>query len=304
MAGKWIDISSNRLPATKVAEQVLTLRVQHVQKMLPLAAWEYAEDVEHVHQLRVACRRAGAALQAFRPLMSEKPTLLRRWLRRIRQAAGAARDTDVLLGRIQHESQAKPFSEYVVARLQQQRVDVQQQLVAVEKRAKHGKIERSLKQCLATLGKENQKKKRTIGPFAKVALRKSSQSVMELTALMAPCGANEQPSLEQLHELRLAGKRLRYSIELFHSVFPTELRTEFYPLVEKLQSRLGKLNDHATAQAMFQRWLAQMPSDGHAAELARCIVTEHESAERLRAEFLDWWTLNRIVRLESYLGSF
>ncbi len=304
MAGKWIDISSSRLPAIKVAEQVLVLRVQHVQKMLPLAAWKYAEDVEYVHQLRVACRRAGAALQAFRPLMKEKPTSLRRWLRRIRQAAGSARDTDVLLERIQQESQAKPFSEYVVARLQQQRVDVQQHLVEVEKRAKRGKIERSLKQCLATLGKGSQKKQQTIGPFAKAALRKSCQSVLEQTALMAPGAANTQPSLEQLHELRLAGKRLRYSIELFHNVFPPELRTEFYPLVEKLQSRLGKINDHATAQAMFQHWLVQMPVGGHAAELASCIVAEYESAERLRVEFLDWWTIDRIARFEVYLGSF
>ena len=44
---------------------------------------------------------------------------------------------------------------------------------------------------------------------------------------------------DQLHELRIAGKRLRYSIELFHSAFPAALREKAYPQVEQLQSGLG-----------------------------------------------------------------
>jgi len=293
MANKWIEIPSSKQSAAKFAERVLRLRVEYVQQMLPLAALRYNEDIEHVHRLRVACRRAGAALQALRPLMSKKPTSLRRWLRRIRRAAGPARDTDVLLNRYQQESGA---SEYVIARLQQQRIDVQHQLAEVAKRAKQKKIHSSLEQCLSTLS-DSKAKRLTIAKFAKDALHQANQPVLDFTAL-------KQPSLEQLHELRIAGKRLRYSIELFHEVFPTELRTEFYPLVEKLQSRLGKLNDHATAQAMFQSWLSQMPVDGHAAELARCVVAEHESAEQVREEFLAWWTAGRIARLEKYLDSY
>ncbi len=296
MASKWIELSSPRQSAARIAEQVLTLRVQQVQRMLPLAAWKSAEDVEHVHQLRVACRRAGAALRAFRPLMKSKPASLRRWLRRIRQAAGPARDTDVLLGRTQQEAQAGQFSDYVIARLQQQRVDVQQQLVAVEKRAKQNKIDRSLQKCIATLDNNPPKQHRTIGGFAKFSLQKASQAVLELAVV-------QQPSLEQLHELRIAGKRLRYSIEIFHAAFPPELRTEIYPLVEKLQSRLGKLNDHATAQGVFQQWLAPMPADAQAADLARCIVAEHELVERFREKFLAWWTPERIAQLQSSLGN-
>ena len=271
------------------------MRVQQVQRMLPLAAWKFTEDIEHVHQLRVACRRTSAALEAFRPLMAKKPTALRSMLKRIRRAAGPARDTDVLLERYQSIPTSPPAVEYVIARLEQQRVDVQQQLVTVEKQARPKKIDRSLKQCLSLLEQGN-KKQPTIGKFAKAALHEASLPVMELTKL-------KQPNLEQLHELRIAGKRLRYSIELFHSVFPQDLQAEFYPLVEKLQSRLGKINDHATAQAMFQRWLSQMPVGSHAADLAACIVAEHKAAIELREEFLAWWTTKRIAQLEVFLGS-
>ena len=55
---------------------------------------------------------------------------------------------------------------------------------------------------------------------------------------------------------------------------------------------------------MFQSWLSQMPVDGHAAELARCVVAEHDMAEQDREEFLAWWTAGRIARLEKYLGCF
>jgi len=131
--------------------------------------------------------------------------------------------------------------------------------------------------------------------FAQKALQKASRPVLRLAS-------TQNPTLEQLHELRIAGKRLRYSIEIFHGAFPFGLRTELYPLVEKLQDRLGRMNDHATAQALFQGLLAGMPVDNRAAYLARCIVEQHEAAELLRDEFLDWWTAERVALLESHLN--
>ena len=71
MSSKWIEVPSADAPAAEVARQALAARVAKVERTLPLAAYRYREDVEHVHQLRTSCRRAAArcrhAPTAFRP---------------------------------------------------------------------------------------------------------------------------------------------------------------------------------------------------------------------------------------------
>ena len=294
---KWVEVTEVDRPAAMVAAEILKLRMQHVQQMLPLAAGEYRRDIRHVHQLRVGCRRAGAALQGFRPLVTAKARRLQKWLGKLRRAAGQARDADVLLERLCSESDNQPGHTYVVARLERQRHKVQRTLVDVAAQAGSGEFHASIKRCVIALRKQSGKKKSAIrfDVFAHEALRSVSRGMFQLSEL-------EQPTVAQLHQLRIAGKRLRYSIELFHSAFPAALREEVYPLVEKIQLRLGRLNDHVTAQVLFQHWLADLPPNERAAQLALRIVEEHQAGDQIRREFLQWWTAKRVATLESHLS--
>jgi len=294
---KWVELDELDHSAAEVAAEILQLRMQYLQQMLPLAAHDYREDVEYVHQLRVGCRRAGAALQAFRPLMTGKAKRLRKWLRRLRRTAGPARDTDVLLERLLSESDQQPCHAYVVARLQRQRHKVQRALVDVATQTESGEFQASIERCLNGLQKHRGKNKSVVpfDVFAHEALRSVSQEMFRLSEL-------EHPTVAQLHELRIAAKRLRYSIELFHSAFPAALREDVYPLVAEIQSRLGRLNDHATAQVLFQHWLADLPPNERAAQLAARIVKEHEASDQIRSEFLQWWTADRVAELEAHLS--
>ena len=188
--------------------------------------------------------------------------------------------------------------EYFVDLLQRRRTEVQHSLVDVEVSAGKNKLNRSVNRCLQSLRKcKGQTRATPFGQFARTALQKVSQPLRQLVAM-------EHFSLDELHQLRIAGKRLRYSIEVFHGAFPPELRKDAYPLVEELQNRLGRLNDHATAQRLFQGWLADMPADDRAAYLARCIVAEHEAALQVRSDFLHWWNAERAALVESSLDRF
>ena len=294
---KWIEVSSPSAPAAEVAIDALLLRVEKVATMLPLAAWEYEEDIEHVHQLRTSCRRAAAAVQAFRPLMSSKPKRLQRLLRTIRTAAGPARDADVLFARFNEEASASTNLSYVLARLQLQRSGAQGALVKVAKKAKSGSLKKALDAAVQSLSDGDREEQRlSFRQFGRDALSVAAQKVFLLTAV-------HEPSLSQLHQLRIAGKRLRYSIELFHGAFPSGMRAEVYPLIEELQEKLGKLNDHATAQSMFQHWLADMPPGERAAHMAGRIVEEYEAAKQVRREFLEWWTTEQVAAIESRLSA-
>jgi len=291
-----MDVRCTSTPAGEVAAEVLADRVKRVRRILPLAAWQYEEDVEYVHQLRTSCRRAAAALQAFRPLTESKPKRLGKLLRKIRTAAGPARDADVLLSRLEKESKGDPSADYVLARLRRQRTTAQKALKRVGKKTKSKQLRDALgcvRKALADGSREEQQMR--FRNFGRIALAEASQGVFLLTAV-------SQPSISQLHQLRIAGKRLRYSIELFHQAFPKAMRTEVYPSIQKLQERLGKLNDHATAQAVFHSWLADMPVGPRAANLAERIVAEHQASEKLREDFLQWWTDQRVAMLEALLS--
>jgi len=298
MGTKWAEIQSSKELPRDFARRVLTERMSVVESLLPLAAHHYREDTEHVHQLRVGCRRASAALRAFEPLFSAKPKSLRKWLKKIRNAAGPARDIDVLLGRFHSEHPQDSVTAYACKRLEYERHEVQDKLVQVASKASRGKLVESVEKCLRFLAEiPDPSGEIDCRELGRVALRVASNAIFPLADL-----AN--PTLTELHQLRITGKRLRYSIEIFHDAFPSELREDVYPVITNLQDRLGKINDRATAQVLFQSWLAPMEANALAADLARRIVSEHEQAMQLNKRFSKWWTEKRVAKLEKQLEKF
>ena len=295
MSSKWIEVPSADAPAAEVARQALAVRMGRIERILPLAAFRYQEDVEHVHQLRTSCRRAAAAIAAFRPLMSNKPKALSKLLRKIRSAAGPARDADVLLARFEAQSTTEEHPDEMIANLRLQRESAQEALVTVAAKYRPRKFKKTVQRTLNSFGNgDRNARQMSYRQFGRSALEAASQAMFQLTSI-------SQPTVAQLHQLRIAGKRLRYSIELFHGVFTPELRSEVYPVVEQLQERLGQLNDHVTAQAMYQKWLFEMPAGELAADLATRIVAEYDSAIEARREFLQWWAAPQTAALESRL---
>ncbi len=95
---KWILAASADDPVHDVAVRTIEARLAAVRHHLPLAAEKPDENVEHVHQLRVATRRSVAALDMYRKLFPKEPRkALCGELKAVRRAAGRARDYDVLL---------------------------------------------------------------------------------------------------------------------------------------------------------------------------------------------------------------
>src|SRR5262245_57840761 len=94
---KWVEGVDGDSSVSAACRRSLEDRLATVAYWLPLAARQIDDDVEKVHQLRVSTRRAIAALKLYRDWL---PRRTRRWLKKrlndSREAAGAARDLDVL----------------------------------------------------------------------------------------------------------------------------------------------------------------------------------------------------------------
>jgi CHAD domain-containing protein len=309
-AGKWIEATAEMATAD-VAYQALRLRLDHVLRMLSLAAYQHTDDLEHVHRLRVGCRRATAALSAFRPLIGGKIKPLRRWLKRLRDAAGPARDVDVLLLELQNESATGTTRmRYLLEPFQQHREKLQRSLVKIAERAQvespEGRLLQVINKCLNSIPLGKRADNGAFGPFAKLGLSASAGVMLQLGENLLPADNKETgqahlPDIERMHELRIAVKRFRYSIELFHSAFPAALRHTMYPQIEEMQQRLGTLNDHATMQKQYQ-WLmaTPIPSD-RVVDLAARIVQQVEAVQDERLALFHWWTPQRAGTLRTEL---
>src|SRR5450755_1491967 len=98
---KWIHGVSPDDWTSDVAGRTLRFRLAAVQHYLPLAGEKPDEDIEYVHELRVATRRTTAALRLYADMLPRRRTArMETRLKQIRRAAGDARDYDVLVQRL------------------------------------------------------------------------------------------------------------------------------------------------------------------------------------------------------------
>ena len=112
---------------------------------------------------------------------------------------------------------------------------------------------------------------------------------------------------EALHDLRIEGKRLRYAMELTSLAFPPSFKEKLYPNLEKVQEKLGEINDHAVAQIKLKAWADQTP-DIHVADCLNDLIQQHQASyAETTQQFLEWWSAKTVRGLkqqfQSYLDS-
>ena len=277
---KWVEIASPDCAVETVAQHALASRLSAVQHYLILAAEHYRDDVEYVHQLRVWCRRADAAVRTFGEFLPAKQRKkLRRTLRILRRSAGAARDDDVLLERFQrNDRQDSADIESLIRQVEKHRSKAQREIVAAQKSARDDGFGRLVKKSLRRLEQCARPSRNQAGHFGR-------QTLLELSHAFGRSAAESSSDIHDLHQVRIAGKRLRYAIEMFALAFPPPLRDEIYPRLEEIQDRLGDINDHATAQQRFQRWIGASPVDKTAVLMAKLVLEEAEALELALAGF-------------------
>jgi CHAD domain-containing protein len=292
-SGKWVDIRPDDT-VHHAARMSLEARLMAVVHFLPRAAFHSDQDIEHVHRLRVGTRRAMAALELYRDLLPRKRA---RWitkqLKKVRRAAGEARDLDVLAERFQREygERAAGIVEYIA----QERTSVQPEITRIAKRFR--RKEKFLRRTADLLEAIAQKGKRCSSAgctkFRDWAAQQLSADAEQFLASV-PDAAGDMGAL---HQFRIRAKAIRYSIELLASAFDSELRDSHYRTIEELQERLGQINDHVTARERLRDWAADVRED----ELQDlfCALAEEEVAQLTSelAAWREWWTADRVDTL-------
>lgn len=288
----WFVLDADSTPVGRVAARTIRARLDAVWAELAAAVAD-AGDTESVHRLRVATRRTLAAFDAFADLLPPKRTawFVRR-LREVRRVAGDARDLDVLTGRLAAERgsavdvrrQAAAARSRLVAMLSRQRdvsrepiCDVRQRLVAAgwEERVVDllARIPSGIRQpSFADYARDR------FGPLADRFFAKADRKLHDD---------------DDVHRLRIAGKKLRYALEIFAAVFPQRERARCQDALEKLQKTLGEFTDHAAAADRLRRLSRDGRTGLERDALDDLRRRESKQAAEARRAFVKWWNSER-----------
>jgi len=306
---KWLDDASPSRAASEVAAIALRNRLNVVAYYLPLAAEESDGDIENVHQLRVATRRAMAAIETFEPFLSpRRASKMTKCLKKIRRAGGDARDNDVLRVRIEtlaEHYEAAPWND-LLDRVHRRRKKAQTPLREIAEKLSPKEFVRKIEKLLRSVHacpppQETRKGKKgcgdtSFGSFARCQLRQ----VLDDFFVVA---TRDLSAIEALHAFRIEGKHLRYSMELLASAFDASFRKDLYSVVESLQHRLGEINDHANAIQTFESLRNETSPKRLRKHLTRMADEERAALCQAQAEFKQWWTPERAEKLRTRIHS-
>lgn len=252
--------------------------------------WEVAarswEDIEGVHQMRVAFRRMRSALGLFRSAVPHTET--DQWSEEMRGLAaqlGPARDLDVFidegLGAIEGKL-TLPGGDKLMALAEHRREAAYQTVQAMLDGDRYGNFRGEFRQWtedqawLASLSDKRRKAVHgNVVSFARKVLDKCERRVLSAGSHV------DQDSAQEMHELRIKCKKLRYAADFFSPLFRGV--DDFIGHMKGLQDLLGVMND-----------VAVMPS------LLHELLTDHQDSQVLQyAGGLVGWRTRQYYEIKS-----
>lgn len=208
-----------------------------------------SEDVEYVHQARVAIRRLRSAFHLFRKVVPKTAVAeILDAVKTLGTSLGGARDWDVFVTEtLANAMQA--FPDHAGFALLSRRA--QRARTAARRRARASLATPSYAGLLLDLGAQlasqswrlalddeaRALESMTIGAFAATILDAQWRRVRRAGKHHRDLGPTE------LHALRIEVKKLRYAIEFFQSLHPRKAVSSFLDHAAELQEILGALND-------------------------------------------------------------
>ncbi|MBI3747412.1 MAG: CHAD domain-containing protein, partial [Chloroflexi bacterium] len=272
-----------------VAEAARKVMRFHLARMLAREAGvRTGHDLEDVHAMRVATRRQRAAWRVFGAAFRDRRTRrYRKGLREIAARLGAVRDLDVLIEAADHYRADLPVAEQralepLLADWRTRRDDARILLVRELDSDGYRRWVDDYRDFVQTEGAAV----RPVGPVEPHRIRDTTASRV-WTAYEHVRGYEavlRWADVETLHELRIAGKWLRYTLEFVREALGDDA-TPLIARVTALQDHLGLMNDADVAASMARTFLVDHAGDLSQLEngaIGRYLVSREREVARLR----------------------
>lgn len=202
-----------------------------------------AHDDEAVHDIRVAIRRLRTLLKMARTLFGRWHTdVVRGAFREVMAATGELRDEEVLEETLAGAAKSEGYDKWVASRKGREQ-KLRKNVIA---RIERGDLQRARLMLKALLVFPVEPKRNIeLSRFARRTVERARRRVEDKRDV-------EVENVIGMHDLRIAYKELRYSIELLAEALPIDMRAQLEPATV-FQKRLGELHDVDVAADVVQK---------------------------------------------------
>ncbi|MAG35992.1 MAG: hypothetical protein CL878_07090 [Dehalococcoidia bacterium] len=295
--------STSDSPATHISVPVTlgdagrAVLLKHWQRALRHEAGaRTGEDIEDVHRMRVATRRLRSAFRffgAYVGLLHQDEIIA--GLRVLAQRLGAVRDLDVLIARLDQEADAdspdRATIDAIVAALDGDRTRTRADLVAfLDGRAMatlRAQVADGFTQPASRSPANRDRPVHEAGP--RLLARRAARALAGEADLLAPTS-------DELHDLRIRCKRLRYAAEFLLPYTQGKRLKQLIRLATALQDVLGELHDgdvmldtlRSLVESASQQNGVSLPGIESAAVI-RLLARQSDRRDALLLQFRSLW---------------
>ena len=236
------------------------MRFQFAEMLRHEAGTRLGEDIEALHDMRVATRRMRAAVEVFGDAF--EPKILKRHLKGLRavgRALGRVRDLDVLLEKAgkylnalpdPNRQELDPLLDY----WRRKRAEARTAMLDHLNSEAYREFKTSFSEFLNSPGEGVLHTAGGTPVPRQVRELAPAMIYTRLAAVRAYDQILEHASIEQMHALRIEFKKLRYTIEFFREALGCQARMVIEEL-KKVQDHLGDLNDAHVATQILRAFL-------------------------------------------------
>lgn len=216
-------------------------------------------EPESLHKLRVALRRLRSLWWAFEPLLEKGENTRQRALYQdLAAAAGKTRDWDILIELLAQNASTSPGGAHDMAtRLQEARGSA---LASSRETLSNADVKHLLCEALASAAQELDTAHERV-PLRKFAAQRVAASERSLKKRMKRARRAKRSNYSAFHNVRKAGKKLRYLLEFFEPILSGGHKRMLRRL-NQLQKRFGTLNDVVASEVLLRDNAALLAGSG------------------------------------------
>lgn len=272
------------------------------------------DDIEELHDMRVATRRMRAAFEVFGVFY--KPKLVKGHLKGLRatgRALGRVRDLDVFMEKARHyletlPGEERPDLDMLLNAWQQERDIERDKMLAHLDSESYQQFKQDFNEFVSTPGagarpiSRNDPKPDLVRYIAPVLIYTHLADVRTYETIIT------NATIEQLHALRIEFKKLRYTLEFFREVLGEQAR-EVINDIKILQDHLGDLNDANVACQILRDFIESweerqmelpLQERKNPEPVVAYLASKHAERHNLMVTFPEAWAhFNRPELLES-----
>ncbi len=261
------------------------------------------EDIEDVHDMRVATRRMRSAMRMLDPYYKGKTVrVFRAQLKKIADALGAVRDLDVLIHDLERFGAARGASlEGAIALLDAERQGARKRLHRTLDRDDYAQFTADFSAFLTTPGARARATDHDNPAPTQIRHILPMLIYEHLGSVRAYDSVIHEGEAETLHALRIEFKRLRYLVHFFSPILNAGAE-DFLKELKAIQDHLGRMQDIQVATERLSDLMDDLDDENAAALSAYLDALDAERAD-LAAKFPQVWKRFNSVPIQRKLAS-